>query len=260
MVVQDDLQGWALILGGSSGLGLATALKLAHHGMDIIIVHRDRRTTMLPLENAIAEISALGRKVLTYNIDATRRDKMQEVVTAFANDNIKIKALIHSISRGNVKPLSGNKNMLTEEDFISTCSAMSFSLAAWVQALAIQNRIETNARIIAYTSEGSQRPYPAYAAVSAAKASIEAIIRSISVEYAHLHIRANSIQAGVTDTPSLRMIPGVEDIITGAEQRSLSGRMTTATDIANAAYLLCRPEGDWINGTILTVDGGESLR
>ena len=61
---------WALILGGSSGLGLATAKKLASHGYHIIIVHRDRRSDMDAIENAFDEIRSFGSQLITVNADA----------------------------------------------------------------------------------------------------------------------------------------------------------------------------------------------
>jgi enoyl-[acyl-carrier-protein] reductase (NADH) len=100
---------------------------------------------------------------------------------------------------------------------------------------------------------------PGYAAVSVAKAALEAIARSIALEYGSSGITANCIQAGVTDTLSLRRIPGVETLLERSLERNPTNRLTTPQDVANVVYLLCRPESQFINGTIIKVDGGESL-
>jgi len=99
-----------------------------------------------------------------------------------------------------------------------------------------------------------------YAAVAAAKVALESVSRSIAVEMAHLGIRSNIVQAGVTDTPSLRMIPGSEQLLNNARERNPQGRLTQAEDVANVVYLLSTEEASWITGTVIKVDGGESLR
>ncbi len=73
-------------------------------------------------------------------------------------------------------------------------------------------------------------------------------------------IKANCIQAGITATRSLEMIPGNDKLKAHALKRNPSGRLTTPEDVADATYLLCMEEAKWITGTIIKVDGGESLR
>ena len=67
-------------------------------------------------------------------------------------------------------------------------------------------------RIISFTSEGSTRSWPGYAAVSVAKVTLEALTRSIALEFATVGIKANCIQAGVTETKALSLIPGHEKL------------------------------------------------
>ena len=98
-----------------------------------------------------------------------------------------------------------------------------------------------------------------YAAVSAAKVTLEAITRSIALEYAQFGIRANCIQAGVTNTASLRMIPASDDIKKHSLLRNPFDRLTLPEDVANVVYLLTKDEAEWINGTIIPVDGGEHI-
>ena len=84
--------------------------------------------------------------------------------------------------------------------------------------------------------------------------------RNIALEFARFGIKANCIQAGVTDTVSLRMIPSSDEIKKQSILRNPFGRLTLPEDIANVVYLLAKDEAAWINGTIIQVDGGEHLK
>jgi enoyl-[acyl-carrier protein] reductase III len=114
-------------------------------------------------------------------------------------------------------------------------------------------------RIFAMTSAGGHRVWPTYGPVSAAKAAIEAHIRQLAVELAPFGITANSIRAGVTDTPALRKIPGSEIITQKALEANPSGRLTTPKDVAEAIVALSHPGTHWITGNVIGVDGGEDL-
>jgi len=136
---------------------------------------------------------------------------------------------------------------------------MAISLFDWTSEIFDAKLFSDDARIISFTSEGNTKAWKNYAAVSAAKVSLEAITRNIALEFAKYGIKANCIQAGMTDTFSFRMIPGSELLKTNALGRNPFGRMTTPEDVANVVYLLSKDEASWINGTIIKVDGGESL-
>ena len=114
-------------------------------------------------------------------------------------------------------------------------------------------------RIFAMTDAGSHQVWPTYGAVSAAKAAIEAHIRQLAVELAPRGITANSIMAGVTDTPALRKIPGNDKLIDYALRANPSGRLTTTEDVAKAIALLSLDEASWVTGNVIGVDGGEDL-
>ena len=72
---------WALILGGSSGFGLATATKLAPNGMSVCVVHRDRRGAMERIEKEFAEIRANGAGFLALNVDALATEGVATVLS-----------------------------------------------------------------------------------------------------------------------------------------------------------------------------------
>ncbi len=137
---------------------------------------------------------------------------------------------------------------------------MAISLYDWVRDLVKADLFADDTRIVSFTSEGNIKTLPNYGAVSVAKVALEAITRNMALEFAPLGIKANCIQAGVTDTVSLRMIPDSDKIKKAALNRNPNGRLTTPEDVANAVYLLTTEEAKWITGTVIKVDGGESLR
>ena len=82
----------------------------------------------------------------------------------------------------------------------------------------------------------------------------------MAVEYSKYGINTNVIQAGITDTFSLRKIPGHDKLIEMATARNPYGRITQPGDVAGVVYLLCTDEAAWINGAVIHVDGGEHCR
>lgn len=257
-------KGWALILGGSSGLGLATAKKLALHGLDIIIVHRDRKSDLEEIKSKFKEITSKGVVLKNFNMDAANAEKRVRTIAeihSLLGEGQRIKVLIHSIAKGNLKPMfSKTDTTLNHQDFQVTLNAMSLSLYDWTKDLVNGGLFSDDARIISFTSEGSTKAWPGYAAVSAAKATLEALTRSIALEFASIGIKANCIQAGATETRAFQLIPGHEQIREDALRRNPNNRLTTPEDVANAVYLLTTDEARWITGTVIKVDGGESLR
>ena len=263
--MKSDIQkGWALILGGSSGLGLATAKKLSDQGYNILIIHRDRKSGLEKITSHFQQITSRGSILKSFNVDVVNAEKRKDTIDqikAIVQEGEGIKVMVHSIAKGNLKPMySEDGTTLGNQDFELTLNAMALSLYDWTKAIVNAGLFGDDVRIVSFTSEGSSKAWPGYAAVSAAKATLEALTRSIALEFAPMGIKANCIQAGTTDTKAFRMIPGHEAIKKNALQRNPNKRLTTPEDIANAVYLLTTDEARWITGTVITVDGGESLR
>lgn len=255
---------WALILGGSSGLGLATAKKLAQHGMNICVLYRAPRNMENAIQKEFESIKRAGIDFLSFNTDALNPEKRDEIIEQLKSklaQNGRIKTLVHSIAKGNLKPMTHTEEpTLKTDDFLLTINAMAISLYDWTKAILDAKLFNQDARVISFTSEGNSKAWHGYAAVSAAKTSLEAITRSMALELAPYGIKANCIQAGTTNTPSFRAIPGSEALEKMAVQRNPFNKLTTPEDVANVVYLLSKDEAAWINGSIITVDGGEHLR
>ncbi len=254
---------WAVILGGSSGLGLASALKLAAHGMNICLVHRNSRAEMENIEQSFQLIRDAGVRLITFNTDVIREES-RIIILEGLKENLGstgvIRCLLHSIAKGNLKPMMATKTALLDtQDYLITLQYMAISLSDWTRELHQAALFAPDARVISFTSEGSSKAWKHYAAVSAAKAALEAITRSIALEYAPYGIRANCIQAGITDTASLRKIPGSDILKQHSINRNPFKRLTTPTDVADMVYLLCKDEASWLNGVVIPVDGGEHI-
>ena len=301
---------WALILGGSSGFGLATAQRLAEQGMSVCIVHRDRRALLARIEPEFEKIRGTGATLVTFNVDALNGEKRDGVLADLAESlgsDGRVRVLLHSVAFGNLKllvqesqvsrpftgalaaklgvdeqvlreaadqlfaegdphahvlaspPAYSDKYFLDDDDFTRTVHAMGTSLLGWVQGLHHRGMFADDARVFGLTSEGNEVAWKGYAAVAAAKVSLEALSRAIAVEFAPYGIRCNVIQAGITETPALAAIPGSDHLKAQAALRNPFGRLTTPRDVANVISLLSTDEAAWINGEVIRVDGGEHI-
>jgi NAD(P)-dependent dehydrogenase (short-subunit alcohol dehydrogenase family) len=258
-IQRNELNGkYALILGGSSGLGLASAKKLASEGMNICIVHRDAKKNLPAFKAEVKEMEAHGVTVKTFNKSALTPETQKEVIATLPENSVRL--LLHSIAKGSLKTMRGDENeLLKKDDLDITIHAMGTSWYLWTQALIKDNRFSKKARNLAFTSEGNSKAWAGYGAVSAAKSVLEALMRNMALELAPLGITSNCVQAGTTETPSFMVIPGSDKLAAMAQKRNPFKRLTTPGDVANVVYLLCKDEADWINGTIVKADGGEGL-
>jgi enoyl-[acyl-carrier-protein] reductase (NADH) len=255
---------WAVILGGSSGFGLASLIKLAQHGMNIAIAYREMASQEKELIETLSQIASVNCvTILPCNINALdqqgRNLFIQRLGEATGTKKC-VRILLHSIARGNLKPLVSNETdagILSAEDIQLTSYAMSNSLLDWARILLNEGFFCEDARIIGLTSEGSGKYWKNYAAVSIAKASLQSLAIYMAVEFAKYGLKTNLIVAGITQTPALKKIPGNEKLAEFATKRNPLGRLTLPADVANAIYLLCTNEAAWINGAVIHVDGGE---
>ncbi len=255
---------WAIILGGSSGFGLSAVEKLAAHGMNIAVLYRELAAVENPLKEKLTAIAAeTGVTIAPFNLnalDAAGRNSFLGQFSILTGKKHCVRLLLHSIARGNLKPLIAEDHALTIEDIQLTTYAMSTSLLDWTRDLLAAQFFHADGRIIGLTSEGSNKYVDNYAAVSIAKASLQSLVTYMAVELSVHGLRTNLIQAGVTETPSLKRIPGSAELLEYSRKRNPMGRITLPEDVANTIYLLCTDEAAWINGSLIHVDGGEHCK
>lgn len=253
---------WALVLGGSSGMGLAAVQKFAAQGLHVLVVHRDTRAVLSSVEEAFDACRAYGVQLESMNINALADDAISVVIGKLKECGAAghLRVFLHSIAWGNVKKFIDEPGrQLTVTDMALTLRSMGTNIWEWAVALHENGIFAPEASVLGLTSEGSTRSWPYYGAVGAAKAALESVCRSLAQELAPHGIRTNLVCAGITETPALKFIPGNELLVESALQRNPFGRLTTPIDVANVLFLLTTGESGWINGTIIKVDGGESV-
>lgn len=285
-------KGWVLILGSSSGFGAACARALAEAGYNIFGVHLDRAAGLQRVSELVTELQATGAKVKFWNKNVARDEVRLEVIAGIAetltgkpvdfgglaltdennrdaaltilSEALKehhgaIKAMLHSVAFGSLQPfVSDNlKEQTSRKQMEMTLDVMANSMVYWVQDLARTRLLDRGSKVFSMTSAGSRRAWGGYGPVSAAKAALEAHTRQLARELGPRGIMVNCFEAGVTDTPALRLIPGSDVIKQEALRRNPGERLTTPEDIASTFVALMDPRVHWISGTTVRVDGGE---
>ena len=183
-----QLSGWALTLGASSGFGEAASLALARAGLNIFGVHLDRKATMPNAERITAEIKALGRQAVFFNINAADAEKRAEVAGQMAHvleergESGTLRVLLHSLAFGTLKLYVADpmKEAVTQAQMDMTLDVMAHSLVYWTQEVVGRGLMTRGGRIYAMTSSGGTRVLPFYGPVSAAKAALESHIRQLA--------------------------------------------------------------------------------
>jgi len=249
---------WALILGASSGIGAACARKLAESGFNIYGIYLRKPQSVI--DNLTDYIKSQNVDVCFHKMNAMNEDKRLEVINNL-KDLGQVKCFIHSIAFGTLKPMisKNNESTLDSKNIDMTLSVMGSSLVYWAQALYQNNLLAKGSQIFSMTSAGGRKQWPSYGAVSMAKATLESASRQLAIELASDGIGVNAIQAGVTDTPALRKIPGNEKMIDFAIQNNPSGRLTSPEDIAEYIQILAQSNNSWMTGNVIRIDGGEDI-
>jgi len=249
---------WALILGASSGIGAACAKKLAKSGVNIYGIYLRKPQSVI--DELETYIKSQGVEVHFHKMNAMNEDKRLEAI-----NNLKklgtVKCFVHSIAFGTLKPMlsKNDESVLDSKNIEMTINVMGSSLVYWTQELYKASLFSKGSQIFSMTSSGGRRQWPSYGAVSMAKAALESASRQLAIELASDGIAVNAIQAGVTDTPALRKIPGNEDMINYAIDHNPSGRLTTPEDIADYISLISQSNHSWMTGNVIRIDGGEDI-
>lgn len=251
---------WAVILGASSGIGKACAIKLAEKGVNIFGVYLRRPKDQI--EILTDQLKAFGVKVIFKKMSATNAEKRAEAMEELkALGDIRVKVFVHSLAFGALKPFIEDdpKDSISQKQIEMTLDVMGSSLIYWCQDLYGAGILKKGSHIFGMTSSGSQRQWKSYGAVSMAKSILESACRQMSLELAPFGIASNALMAGVTDTPALRKIPGNDRMIDHAISVNPHGRLTTPEDIGDAVALIGLSESSWITGNTIRADGGEDI-
>jgi len=237
----------AIITGASSGIGFATALKLAEMGMAIVGTGRDREK-LAQLEKAIGDPS----RIATVAIDLTSDDAPKRIVEITLPRWQKIDFLINNAGIGHPKPL-GETDDQTLDYFLGLMLRAPFRMAREVLP-----HMQHGSAIINVTSTFALVGGLRGGAYSAAKGGLTALTTHIACQYGALGIRCNAVAPGVIPTPMTQHRLKDERFRRMNLEMTPHYRMGTVDDIASTVAFLCSPGGSFINGQTIVVDGGWS--
>jgi len=239
----------ALVTGCSKGIGMAIAIELANNGADIIGVSGSMPTSGSDVENAVLKA---GRKFYAYQADFNNRDSLYAFLDTVIKNHPRIDILINNAGHIMRKPAAEHpdeywdtiininldtqfiitreigKQMLTHQSgkIVFTCSLLSF-----------QGGINV----------------PGYAA---SKGAIASLLKAFANEWASHGINVNGVAPGYIATDNTAQLRADKERNDSILARIPAKRWGTPEDMAGAFVFLSSPASDYVNGTILTVDGG----
>jgi len=240
-----------LVTGASSGIGKATAILLSKCGARVVINGRDEsrlRETMIDLA---------GSGHLTAAAPLETADQTFEWLKGLLGISGPLDGVFHCAGIELVRPIRMIKQAQLDEVFGSSLFA-AFGMA---RALSGKNAMVDAGSLVFMSSVSGSTGQVGMTAYAAAKAAIDAMVRSLSCEMAGRKIRVNSIAAGAVQTAMHdRLTKGSgEDATLAYSQAHLLG-FGEPNDVAQAALYLLSPVSRWVTGTTIVVDGGYMVR
>jgi NAD(P)-dependent dehydrogenase (short-subunit alcohol dehydrogenase family) len=238
----------AIVTGGNSGLGFATAKKLCDNGVKTFIIGRSKDKTAA----ACAEI---GPNAVPVVFDL--------------NNLAEIPAMILGLAKGGtIDILVNNAGINLKKDFIEVTDAdfESISHTNIKSVFAISREVvkvmknHGGGTIINISSMASQYGLPKVIAYTASKGAIEAMTRAMAVELAQYGVRVNCVAPGFIRTKmSAKALDSDPERKSKVLSRTPMGILGEPSDIADAVYYFASTESKFVTGTILPVDGGNSI-
>ena len=223
-----------LLIGGSGGIGAATAKKLSDRGDRYYMVSR----------TAPEQLSGLIRH---FQMDVMK-DDLSEI-----DIDENLDGLVYFPGSINLKPFRGLKEADFQEDFNINLLGAVKVLKTFFNKLKKGNQPS----VVLYSTVAVGQGMPFHASVAAAKGAVEGFVRSIAAEWAPT-VRVNAIAPSLTDTPLAGRLLDNDTKRENAEGRHPLRRVGTANDIAAMTAFLLSEESGWITGQIMGVDGGLS--
>jgi len=237
----------AVITGGNSGIGLATAKRFADEGAHVVITGRR--------EKELKEAAALiGKNVTTVTGDVTRLEDLDRLYAVVKEKYGHIDILFVNAGWGEVAPIQ----TATEAHFDKT-----FDLNAKGQFFTVQKALplfKDGGSIILTSSVANEMGLPIFAVYAAAKAAVRSFTRSWAMELKDRKIRVNAVSPGLIETPALEKAGLTPEQAEQAAAQFVTqvplGRRGKPEEIAATVLFLASDEASYITGIELAVDGG----
>ena len=239
----------AIVTGGNSGLGYATAKKFCNNGIKTYIVGRTKERT----ENACAEI---GEHAVPVIFDLTHLEQIPAMVNEIFKKEGHIDILVNNAGINMKKDFVD----VTDADFEEVIRTNMFSVFSISREVVKKMKETGGGSIINISSMAAQYGLPKVIAYSASKTAIEGMTRAMAVELAPFGIRVNCIAPGFIKTKmTAKALDSDPERKNKVYSRTPMGKMGLPEDIADAAYFYALDEAKFVTGTVLPVDGGNSI-
>ena len=237
----------ALVTGGSSGIGFATAQEFVGEGAYVFVTGRREKE----LATAVKEI---GRNVTGIRADVSNSQDLDRLFSQIKNEKGKLDIVFANAGAAKYAPLGQISEELYQSIFDVNVKGVLFTVQKALPLMPEGGSIILNASIVA--SKG----LPANSVYSATKAAVRSFARTWTTDLKDRHIRVNVVSPGSTDTEGLRELLGSSEV---GEQRLKTinasvplGRLAKPKEIARAVVFLASGDSSYITGTELFVDGG----
>lgn len=239
----------AIVTGGNSGLGYATAKKFCDNGIKTYVIGRTQDRT----EKACSE---MGINAVPLIFDLTKLEEIPAMVDDIFKKEGHIDILVNNAGINMKKDFTE----VTDEEFETILHTNLFSVFAISREVVKKMKTTGGGSIVNISSMAAQYGMPKVVAYSASKTAIEGMTRAMAVDLAPYHIRTNCIAPGFIKT---KMTAKALDSDPARKEKVFSrtpmGKMGQPEDIADAIFFMCSTEAKFITGTVLPVDGGNSI-
>lgn len=239
----------AVVTGGSSGIGLATAEQLVREGAKVYITGR-RQTE---LEKAV---DLLGDNAIGVQGDVSRMDDLDELFKTVKKFEKQIDILVVNAAVGEWATLE----TITEDHYNKTFDInVKGTLFTVQKALPL---LKDGASIILIGSIMASKGIPAFSVYSASKAAVRSFVRSWVFDLQERNIRVNVLSPGATETPGFLALGGNGDKEKTEKYKEMvatkipRGKLGTVNEVAKAILFLASEDSSYINGSEILVDGG----
>lgn len=239
----------ALVTGGNSGIGLATAKLFRQEDAKVAIIGRDLNT----LNEATL---AIGSDTLALHADVAELNQIDRLYSEISTKLGKIDVLFANAGIGRFTSLEDTTEAIYDEVFAINLKGLYFTVQKAIPYL------NDDAAIVLNTSFISGLGFANTSVVSASKAAVRSLTRTFSAELINRGIRVNAVSPGAIATPFHNRTGLSEESVAASAQRFIAQipmkRFGTAEEIAKAVLFLCTSDSAYILGAEIAVDGGIS--